>query len=138
MTPATAAWATPFAAYYLFLQNRIVYQRLTKKQYMGDTTDPSQGTKNPLYVLTRAQLNFIENVPFALVVALIAELNGADRKYINYALGSLLAFRISHVELGMMRSDSLGLGRPLGFYGTQGVIAGLAGYLGWLVKDYWL
>lgn len=46
---------------------------------MGDTTDSSEGTKNPLYVCTRAQLNFIENVPLALIVALLAELNGADR-----------------------------------------------------------
>jgi hypothetical protein len=34
LTPATAAWTVPFAAYYLFLQNRIVYQRLTTKTYV--------------------------------------------------------------------------------------------------------
>ena len=31
--PATATWAVPFAAYYIFLQNRIVYQRLTTETY---------------------------------------------------------------------------------------------------------
>jgi hypothetical protein len=31
LAPATATWAFPFAAYYLFLQNRIVYHRLTSK-----------------------------------------------------------------------------------------------------------
>lgn len=46
---------------------------------MGDTADESQATRDPLYVSTRAQLNFIENVPLALIVALIAELNGANR-----------------------------------------------------------
>lgn len=49
---------------------------------MGDTSDQSQGTKNPLYVATRAQLNFAENVPLALAIALLAELNGANR-YVN-------------------------------------------------------
>ena len=31
LAPATATWAFPFAAYYLFLQNRIVYHRVTSK-----------------------------------------------------------------------------------------------------------
>jgi uncharacterized membrane protein YecN with MAPEG domain len=46
---------------------------------MGDTTDSSKGTEDVLYVASRAQLNFIENVPLAMIVALLAELNGADR-----------------------------------------------------------
>lgn len=33
MAPATATWALPFAAYYIFLQNRIVYHRLTTETY---------------------------------------------------------------------------------------------------------
>ena len=46
---------------------------------MGDTMDSSKGTKDPLYVASRAQLNFAENVPLVLGVALLAELNGANR-----------------------------------------------------------
>lgn len=46
---------------------------------MGDSIDPEQGTKDPLYVATRAQLNFQENVPLALAIAMLAELNGANR-----------------------------------------------------------
>jgi uncharacterized membrane protein YecN with MAPEG domain len=46
---------------------------------MGDKSDNSQGTTDPLYVATRAQLNFTENVPLVLGVALLAELNGANR-----------------------------------------------------------
>ncbi|RYF32846.1 MAG: MAPEG family protein [Cytophagaceae bacterium] len=46
---------------------------------MGDSTDSTQGTKDPLYVASRAQLNFAENVPLVLAVALLAELNGANR-----------------------------------------------------------
>lgn len=34
LAPATATWAAPFAAYYVFLQNRIVYHRLTSKTYV--------------------------------------------------------------------------------------------------------
>lgn len=48
-------------------------------RYMGDKSDSTQGTKDPLYVANRAQLNFVENVPLALAIALLAELNGANR-----------------------------------------------------------
>ncbi|KAF2685899.1 hypothetical protein K458DRAFT_299560 [Lentithecium fluviatile CBS 122367] len=136
LTHATATWAAPFATYYLFLQNRIVFHRLSNKKYIGDTTDPSKGTTDPLYVSTRAQLSFIENVPFAMLLALLVELNGAERKYINYALGTLLALRISHVELGLMAKDNLGKGRILGYYGTQVIMASLAGYTAYLVSNY--
>ncbi|KAF1839766.1 hypothetical protein BDW02DRAFT_563817 [Decorospora gaudefroyi] len=138
LAPATATWAAPFAAYYLFLQNRIVYHRLTSKTYMGDTTDASKGTSDPLYVATRAQLNFAENVPLVLGIALLAELNGANRSYLNYALGLLFALRVGHAEFGLMLNDSKGPGRIAGYYGTQAVLAGIASYTAYLIKDYWL
>jgi hypothetical protein len=59
------------------------------------------------------------------------------RKYIQYALGALLACRVSHVELGLMRHDGLGAGRIVGYYGTQTILAALAGYTAYLVKGYW-
>lgn len=48
-------------------------------RFMGDTTDAKQGVKDPLYIASRAQLNFQENVPLVMAVALLAELNGANR-----------------------------------------------------------
>ncbi|PVH92661.1 hypothetical protein DM02DRAFT_635173 [Periconia macrospinosa] len=103
---------------------------------MGDKVDTTQGTADPLYVATRAQLNFNENVPLVLVVSLLAELNGVPRKTINYALATLFALRVAHVEFGLMRPKSLGLGRGVGFYGTQVVLATIAGYATYYVKDY--
>jgi hypothetical protein len=98
LAPATATWCFPFAAYYIFLQNRITFHRITSKtyecpiigilkdifsnmrdSYMGDKSDTAQDSKDPLFVATRAQLNFAENVPLVLAVALLAELNGANR-----------------------------------------------------------
>jgi uncharacterized membrane protein YecN with MAPEG domain len=46
---------------------------------MGDKSDSTKGNSDPLFVATRAQLNFSENVPLVLAVALLAELNGANR-----------------------------------------------------------
>lgn len=97
LAPATATWAAPFAAYYLFLQQRIVVKRFGTKTYvdfygeqqypstnasgsaLGDKSGDSQGTVDPLLVCSRAQANFAENVPLILSVALLAELNGANR-----------------------------------------------------------
>lgn len=83
------------------------------------------------------QANFLENVPLAFIFAAVAELNGADRKILNYMMAALLVFRISHVELGIKRPNTLGLGRPIGYYGTQGILAGLASWGTWLIKGYW-
>jgi uncharacterized membrane protein YecN with MAPEG domain len=55
---------------------------------MGDSIDRTKGVKDPLYVATRAQLNFAENVPLALGIALLAELNGANRYVCFLALTS--------------------------------------------------
>ncbi|KAF2033236.1 hypothetical protein EK21DRAFT_58963 [Setomelanomma holmii] len=137
LAPATATWALPFAAYYVFLQNRITFHRVQSNTLMGDTADATKGTKDSLYVASRAQLNFAENVPLVLAVALLAELNGANRTYINSALGALFAFRIGHAEFGLLAQDSKGPGRIVGFYGTQAVLASLAGYTAYLIKDYW-
>lgn len=67
--------------------------------------------------------------------------DGADpltRTYINYALGTIFAFRVAHAEFGVMLPNSMGAGRPIGFYGTQAALLGLAGYTAYLIKDFWL
>jgi hypothetical protein len=37
---------------------------------------------------------------------------------------------------GLMLKDSMGPGRILGYYGTQGLLLTLAGYTAYLVKDF--
>lgn len=59
---------------------------------------------------------------------------------LNYAMAILLGLRIAHAELGLMRQGDFGtngVGRPVGYFGSMGVLGGLAGYVGWLVKGYW-
>ncbi|KAH9862087.1 hypothetical protein IAQ61_010289 [Plenodomus lingam] len=138
LAPATATWAAPFALYYVFLQNRIVFHRVRSNNFTSNTTDPEKGNNDPLYVANRAQVNFAENVPLVLAVALLAELNGASRSYINWALGALFAFRVGHAEFGLMLKDSAGVGRPIGYFGTQAVLVGLSSYAAYLIKDYWM
>lgn len=130
-------WALPFTAYFAYLSNSVLAKRLQSRQYMGDKLESSSGGRDELQVSTRAQANFVEYVPLAFVLAATAELNGANRQFLNYAMGALFAFRVAHVEFGLRAEDFGGWGRPVGHFGTQGFLAGLAGYSMYLVKGYW-
>lgn len=90
-----------------------------------------------LQLAARCHCNFIENVPLALLLAAVVELNGGDRKVLNTALGALLFVRILHVEFGLKVPGNNGFGRAVGFFGTQSYLAGMAGYATYLVKGYW-
>lgn len=145
----TGTWTLPFAAYFLLLTNRIVYHRLTNEKYLGDhlspssppspepTSPPSSPPPDPLYLATRCQSNFLETVPLAFIFALVAELNGANRRVLNWVLAALLVFRVGHVELGMRGRGTLGWGRPVGYYGSQAVVVGLGAWAAGLVRGYW-
>ncbi|KAK8222182.1 MAPEG family-domain-containing protein [Phyllosticta paracitricarpa] len=138
LAPVTATWSAPFVAYLALLSNRVVYYRITEKTYMGDrckssssasTTTPapapsgSAPESDPLFLATRSHANFLENVPLALTLSLLAELNGASRKVLHGALATLLVLRVAHVELGLQSSfrgmKSVGLGRALGLHDTS-------------------
>lgn len=109
--------------------------RVNTEKYMGDRS--SDDTDDQLFAASRAQVNFSENVPLALALAGIVELNGGSRKVLTGALGALFVFRVLHAEFGLLTKESKGMGRPAGHFGTQGVVAVLGGYAAWLVKGYW-
>ncbi|KAK7508998.1 membrane-associated, eicosanoid/glutathione metabolism protein [Phyllosticta citriasiana] len=149
LAPVTATWSAPFVAYLALLSNRVVYYRITEKTYMGDrcksssasTTTPvpapsgSAPESDPLFLATRSHANFLENVPLALTLSLLAELNGASRKVLHGALATLLLLRMAHIELGLQSSfrgmKSVGLGRALGYYGTQVWLLGMGAWGAW-------
>ena len=114
---------------------RAVAQRLKSEKYMGDSTGKQNGDE--LFVAGRAHANFAENVPIALFLASVVELNGGNRKALSWSLAILLLSRILHVELGLMGPGSMSTGRPIGYYGTMGFIGCMGGYAAYLVKGYW-
>jgi uncharacterized membrane protein YecN with MAPEG domain len=78
---------------------------------------PSPNTLGDLDIASRCHGNFLENVPLAFIFLTIAELNGGNRKYLNYATGLLLALRVAHADCGLMlkgKFGSNGVGRPVG------------------------
>ncbi|KAL8705611.1 MAG: hypothetical protein Q9201_001298 [Fulgogasparrea decipioides] len=143
MLPVTGTWTLPFTGYLLLLMNRVVYQRIKNKQWIGDKLDGEKDKTgdhrkpDPLYLEGRCHMNFVENVPFAFLLTAIAELNGANRTILNYAMAALFALRIGQVELGLRGKDTLAPGRIIGLLGTQGFLGGMAAYGTYLVKGYW-
>lgn len=82
-------------------------------------------------------MNFAENVPLALLIAGIVELNGGSRRVLTTALSTLCVARVLHAEFGIMAKGYIGMGRRVGHVATQTVVVGLSGYVAYLVKGYW-
>jgi uncharacterized membrane protein YecN with MAPEG domain len=135
--PITTTFALPLTLYYFILQVRIVRQRFATKVVIGEGGQPGAVTVSPLTIAIRSHANFLENVPFALILAGLVELNGGSETVLKAALGALVLARLAHVELGMLAPGGAGFGRPVGFLTTNVVVATLAGYGAYLVKGYW-
>ncbi|TQN65757.1 hypothetical protein CSHISOI_09655 [Colletotrichum shisoi] len=145
LLPVTGTFALPFAVYYAFLSLRVVGERLNDEHYLGqDSSEPGADPKKPsspgankLYLASRSHANFAENVPWAFVLASLVELNGGSRKALGWLLGGFLALRVVHAELGITQIQGTGNGRPVGYFGSIGVVGTLAAYGAYLVKGYW-
>ncbi|PWW74983.1 hypothetical protein C7212DRAFT_205407, partial [Tuber magnatum] len=136
---AAATWTLPFGAYLLLLSTRVALVRHRTKTYIGDHMPRGEDLQNPdpLFVAGRCLGNYLETVPMAMILAVLAELNGGNRRLVNYALGALLMGKVVQIELGLMRKGTQGGGRVAGFLASQGILAGMAGYCAYLVRDYW-
>lgn len=150
-------WWTPltnpiaFAAYFVLLNLRVSLVRQSANTYIGDEvrTNAAGGSKakpdtttsdldqsKTLVIASRSHGNFVENVPFALLVASIAEANGANPRTLVGAHALLLFFRVAHVEYGIRAKNSLGWGRPVGYFGTLIWVAGMSAYAAWLAGPW--
>ncbi|KAH8778256.1 membrane-associated, eicosanoid/glutathione metabolism protein [Hyaloscypha sp. PMI_1271] len=149
LLPIAGTWAAPFTLYFLLLSGRIVAQRLKTEVFIGhtsnftakDAANPAYKPKpDPLHVAIRCHSNFLDTVPLAFIFLTTAELNGGNRKALNYVMASLLALRIAQAEGGLRLQGKFGnngIGRPVGYFGSMGVLGGLAGYAAFLAKGYW-
>ena len=136
-----------FAVYYVLLNLRVSLSRVKNDTYLGNDTSkktyPEKRVKyspegeHDLLVQARCHANFVENVPMALLVSAIAEMNGGDRQVLAMSLVALLVFRIGHVESGLKGDRAMGWGRCIGYFGTMSYVLGISSYAAWLSKGYW-
>lgn len=132
--PVTAISALPLSFYYVFLQIRVTMKRISTKTSLATT---SQEANDPLLPAFRTQANFSENVPLALILAGMVELNGGNKTILASVLAVFVVGRIMHGEMGLMVKGAGGIGRPIGFFSTLVTHVGLAVYGAWLVRSSW-
>ena len=134
MLPITGSWAAPLALYYGILCARVTKARIDADTYIGEKPDATDNEGKALVLINRCQVNFAEHVPLAMLLGAVVELNGGNRKVLSGSFAALLAFRILHAEFGILGQDTKGFGRPVGYFGTLGFVAGMAGYALYLVS----
>lgn len=91
----------------VLLANHVLYVRLRSA---------SQPKWRPDAVL-RVQANFVENVPLALLLLLMMELNGTSHSILHVLGVSLITFRLLHAW-GLSRNEGANYPRLIGAQGT--------------------
>ncbi|HEX4937551.1 MAG TPA: MAPEG family protein [Candidatus Kapabacteria bacterium] len=90
MVLLTAYYASLMAIILVYLAVRVTLCRRRFQIGLGD------GGNQELSVLIRAHANALENIPFTLVLMLLAELNGLAPAYLHAAGIALLVSRLAH------------------------------------------
>ena len=88
--PITAFYGSLLAAFYLYLAVMVIIQRRNSRVGLGDG-----GDKHMLQVM-RAHGNFVEYVPFALILMMMAELNGIHSYLLHVCGWWLIVARLLH------------------------------------------
>lgn len=117
--PVTLCAAAAAAVINIWLSVRVGQMRSAHKISIGD-----DGPGGPLTARMRAQLNFVENTAFVLILIAAIELAGAGGRWLPIVSGLYLLGRVAH-GLGM-DGGALGKGRMAGTALTMLVQLGLA------------
>jgi len=88
------------------------------------------GTEPAMERAVRVHANFVEYVPLALVLLLLAELGGASPRLLHACGGLLVLSRLLHAY-GLSRASGRSFGRFWGTAGTWAVVLALAVTLLW-------
>ena len=118
LLPVTLCAAAAAAIINLWLSVRVGQVRRAAKVSIGDDAG------GPLTARMRAQLNFVENTAFVLILIAAIELSGRGGDWLAWVSGAYLLARVAH-GVGMDGS-ALGAGRAIGTAVTMLVQLGLA------------
>ena len=105
--PVTALYAGICALLSVLLANSVLYVRLR-----GGQRPEGQGD-----AMLRVQANFVENVPLALVLLLVAELGGLEAGAVHVFGASLVVLRLLHAW-GLGTYEGANYPRLIGAQGT--------------------
>jgi hypothetical protein len=119
LLPVTLCAAAAAAIINIWLSVRVGQVRRSTKVSIGD-----DGAGGPLTARMRAQLNFVENTAFVLILIAAIELAGAGGQWLAWVSGLYLLGRVAH-GVGM-DGGALGAGRAVGTLVTMLTQLGLA------------
>ncbi len=122
----TALYAALLGGLQIVLQQLVGRERLRVGVSLGDGDDVG------LREAMRRHGNFLEQVPLALLLIALAELNGAAPAWIHGLGGGLLVSRLAH-PWGVKQEDARQLPRFLGALGTLLVQIAAVALLLWQV-----
>ena len=92
------------------------------------------GTEEGMQQAIRVQANFVEYAPFAVILLVIAEVQGLPEAAIHVAGVALVASRVLHA-FGLSQSPGRSFGRFYGTAGTWLVILALSTWLLWAATE---
>lgn len=116
--PVTLTAAAAAAIINIWLSVRVGQLRIKHKVSIGDDAG------GPLTARMRAQLNFVENTAFVLILIAAIELSGRGAPWLAYVAGIYMLGRVAH-GVGM-DGGTLGGGRRIGVIVTMLTQLGLA------------
>jgi uncharacterized protein len=122
--PITSLYAAPLALVYVALMGAVGYARSKTTVALGD------GGDRGLVEASRRHMNFVENVPLALLLIALVELNGGSSTWVHVLGGVLLVARLVH-PFGITNQTATTIPRGAGATGTLFVIAAAAITLLW-------
>lgn len=121
-TPVTALYAALSGVLLIVLAALVVRARWATRTALGTGADPRMERA------VRVHANFVEYVPLALLLLLLAELNGVAAGALHAAGSVLLVSRVLHAW-GLSRHSARSFGRFWGTLGTWITVAGLSAAL---------
>lgn len=108
----------------------VVLSAQVSRARLRHRVDLGPGGEKALQQAIRAQANFTEYVPFAVLLLVIAEVQGLPGAALHAAGIVLVASRLLHAA-GLYRSPGTSFGRLSGTVGTWLVILALSAWLVW-------
>jgi uncharacterized membrane protein YecN with MAPEG domain len=121
----TAIYAALLAIVGVILGERVGLFRLKAKVSLGD------GANSEIILRNRQHMNFVENVPMALILIALVEINGGSATWVHGLGGSLLAARLIH-PFGLNAEKIMHPARIIGAGLTSLITLAAAGKLLWI------
>ncbi len=109
---------------YFALSMNVVRYRWKEKQGLGHAADPKSG----LFKRIRIHANFMEYIPFLLLLLAFDEMTGQSPTAVHAVGAGLVLGRLGHF-LGLRKTDGASVGRFLGTFVTFGALIYLSANL---------